>query len=64
MAKRDIKVEYEFVSTRADGNNSFRTLVITAETEQVAMNVAKIEGFKAFGALFNDNCIDWKVKRD
>lgn len=63
MAKREITIEYEFTSARADGDNYTRTRVIKAENEQVAINIAGIIGFSEFGARFNDNCIDWRVAR-
>lgn len=62
MAKREFKVEFEFVSSKADGNNYSRTLNIKAENEKSALNIARLEGFSAFGARFTDNCVDWKIK--
>lgn len=56
-------MEYEFTSTRADGDNYTRVLHIDARNEQAALNVARIAGFDAFGARFNDNCIDWRIKK-
>lgn len=61
MAKREITIEYEFTSTRADGDNYTRRLSIKADNEQAALNIAHIVGFREFGARFNDNCVDWRI---
>lgn len=63
MAKRNIVIEYEFVSTKAYGDNYTLTLAVSASNEKAALNIAHIMGFKVFGARFNDNCIDWRIKR-
>lgn len=61
MAKRDIKIIYYFVSRKSNGADFTYELTIKADNEQAALNVARIEGFTAFGELFNDNCVDWRV---
>jgi hypothetical protein len=61
MAQRLIKMEYEFTSTRADGDGYKITIDIRADNERAALAVARIEGFRHFGARFNDNCVDWRV---
>ena len=63
MAKRDIRVEYEFVSSRADGDSYTHIITIRAHNEHAALAVAHIFGFNHFGAKFNDNCIDWRIAR-
>lgn len=63
MARRKIVIEYEFVSTRADGDAFLRYATVKAENEQAALAVARIVGFEWFGALFNDNCIDWRIAK-
>jgi hypothetical protein len=54
-------IEYEFISTKADGDSYTHRLQIKAQNAQSALIIARIEGFRAFGARFNDNCIDWRV---
>lgn len=61
MAKRDITIEYEFSSSRADGDSYKRRAVVKADNEQAALNVAHTIGFEWFGAAFNDNCFDWRI---
>lgn len=63
MARREFTIEYEFCSTRADGDNYTREVTVSANDEQAALRVARIVGFEWFGARFNDNCIDWRIKR-
>lgn len=55
-----IRIAYEFTSTKADGDSYVLHLDIKAKNVAAAMSVACIEGFRAFGARFNDNCIDWR----
>lgn len=61
MAKREFTIEYDFVSTRADGDNYTLRIAVKASSVHGAMSIAKIEGFSHFGARFNDNCVDWRV---
>ena len=58
---REYIVEYEFTSTKADGDSYKRRLTIKAKNVCTALILAKIDGFREFGARFNDNCIDWNV---
>lgn len=58
---REYVVEYEFTSTKADGDSYKRRRTIKAKNVCTALLLAKIEGFREFGARFNDNCIDWNV---
>ena len=58
---RTFKIRYEFTSTRADGDEYFRTIEVQARSVAGALTIARIEGFRAFGARFNDNCTDWQV---
>ena len=60
MTRKVFRIEYEFTSTKADGDAYVRHLDIVANDVASAMSVARIEGFRAFGAQFNDNCIDWR----
>ncbi|WP_089177220.1 hypothetical protein [Bosea sp. AS-1] len=60
---RDYIIEYEFTSTKAQGDNYTRRLVVKTSDVRAALAAARIEGFSAFGAAFNDNCIDWRVVR-
>lgn len=61
MAKQVFVIEYEFTSTKADGDAYTRRLEIRADSAQAAMNVAHIEGASRFGARFTDNCFDWQI---
>lgn len=63
MSKREFKMEYEFTSTKADGNSYSRTVNISADSEKAAYAAARIEGFTQFGARFTDNCVDWRIVR-
>ena len=64
MATQQFKILYTFTSTRADGDAYTRTLTVKAKTAQDALGaIARIEGFRAFGARFNDNCVDWELAR-
>lgn len=60
MTRKAFHIEYEFTSTKADGDTYVRYLDIVAKNLASALSVARIEGFRAFGARFNDNCIDWR----
>jgi len=61
MAARFFKVEYEFTSVHAYGDNYTRRAIVKAMTAQEAITIARIEGFSLFGARFTDNCVDWRV---
>jgi squalene cyclase len=61
MAKKEFIIEFEFTSTKADGDSYKRTAIVKAYTPSGALAVARIVGFQEFGARFNDNCIDWRV---
>lgn len=63
MAKREITVEFEFVSIHAYGDSYTICIIIKADDERAALNVAHIVGFEYWGARFNDNCIDWRIKK-
>lgn len=62
MARREFKIEYDFTSTKADGDDYSRSIIVKADSARAALAVARIEGFKHFGARFNDNCFDWRIK--
>lgn len=58
---RNFIIEYEFTSTRADGDNYTRRATVNAKDERAALALARIEGWNCFGARFTDNCVDWQV---
>ena len=55
-------ITYFFTSTSAYGDEYTRSILVTAKTRAGAESLAKLEGFKAFGHLFNDNCFDWQIE--
>jgi len=59
---REFIIEYEFTSSVANGKNYTHTATVKAKNEKEALRVAHITGFNQFGARFNDNCIDWRIK--
>jgi len=61
MAQRDFILEYEFTSTRADGDSYTRRRVVKASDEKSALFVARMVGFSEFGERFTENCFDWRV---
>ena len=54
-------VEFEFTSSKADGDNYTRRIPVKAKTARDAENAARIAGWDAFGARFTENCVDWRV---
>ena len=61
MAAQNFIIEYEFTSTRADGDNYTRRATVKATDKRSAMSVVRIAGWENFGARFTDNCVDWRV---
>jgi hypothetical protein len=61
MADHDFIVEYEFSSTRADGDAYTRRRTIKAKSASAAITLARIVGFSEFGERFTDNCFDWRI---
>jgi 1,2-phenylacetyl-CoA epoxidase PaaB subunit len=57
-------IEFEFTSSKAYGDNYKLYATVEAKNAEQALNIAHIVGFKQFGARFNDNCIDWRIKND
>lgn len=63
MSQQDFIVEFEFTSTRADGNNYTirRTIRASSAKGAISLVTAANIGFSEFGARFTDNCVDWRV---
>lgn len=61
MAKREYIVEFDFTSSKADGNNYTRRLTVKADSVSEAETIARLSAFSAFGAAFTDNCVDWRA---
>jgi len=59
--RRDYTIEYEFTSSRADGDNYTRRRSVRASYAREALVIAGIIGFTEFGARFTDNCVDWRI---
>lgn len=62
MRTKEYRITYVFTSTKPDGNDYTRTITIDAVSLRGAESAARREGFKEFGARFNDNCFDWHVE--
>jgi hypothetical protein len=62
--RRKFLVEYQFTSTKADGDAYTRRLVIDGANEAAALREAGRRGFSEFGAKFTDNCFDWAIRSE
>jgi len=56
------KITFFFTSTSAYGDSYTHQRTIEARNLAGAESVARIIGFKEFGARFSDNCYDWKAE--
>jgi hypothetical protein len=61
VAMQSFIIEYEFTSTRADGDNYTLRATVQAKDKLRAIHLARAEGWDRFGARFTDNCVDWRV---
>ncbi len=61
MVMKKYLVTYEFVSTRAEGDNFFYCRTQKAKNYQKAEIAATLLGWKEFGELFTENCVNWIV---
>lgn len=64
MAQQEFIVEFEFTSTRADGDNYTVQRPIRASSAQSAIALVTTAGigFSEFGERFTDNCVDWRIR--
>jgi hypothetical protein len=62
--RRKFLVEYQFTSTKADGDAYKQRVVIEAANEAAALREASRRGFSEFGAKFTDNCFDWAIRSE
>lgn len=61
MAKKTFIVQFEFTSSKADGDNYTRTVEVKAKTAKDAEDTAWFQRVSIFGAKGNDNAIDCRT---
>lgn len=64
MAQKLYKVEFDFVSSKADGDLYKRTVEVKASTAVQAENIAWMQRVSFFGERGNDNAIDCRAIKD